>query len=159
METDQTSLDLDARQRARLRDPDTSKDAAAKVTHMRASQARVLAMFKLYGDLHDKQLIEYLHDAEKSAGLKPMSESGVRSRRNELAKPNMERMEELRAEWLKQNRPAGTTLADLDTPEYNACGYWARATLITEGVRSPLWDTGRRATVDGRKTIVWGLAR
>lgn len=52
---------------------------------MRPSQARVHAMFKLYGDMHDKQLMEYLHDMEKAAGFpKLMSPSGIRSRRAEL---------------------------------------------------------------------------
>jgi hypothetical protein len=150
MVTEQTSLELGARQRTRLGDPETSKDASAKLTHMRASQARVLAMFKLYGDLHDKQLIEYLHDAEKSAGLKPMSESGVRSRRSELAKPNMERLDEIALELTGVNR-----FGDMN----NAGQVKARAMLLVEGLRAPLWDTGKRATVDGRRTIVWGLAK
>lgn len=51
---------------------------------LRASQARVLNMFKLYGDLHDQALITYLHDLEKSAGMKLMSPSGARTRRAEL---------------------------------------------------------------------------
>lgn len=153
MATEQTSLELDARQRTRLGDPETSKDASAKVAHMRASQARVLAMFKLYGDLHDKQLIEYLHDAEKSAGLKPMSESGARSRRSELSKPNMDRIEEIAKEIEASAGPADTTQKRLNLYRH------ARARLLIEGLRAPLWDTGARATVDGRKSIVWGLAK
>lgn len=53
---------------------------------LRASQARVLAMFKLYGDLHDQALVTYLNDMEKAAGLPPMSPSGARTRRSELVK-------------------------------------------------------------------------
>lgn len=157
---DQQSSLFDAPARARASDPRTSRDAAASVKNMRASHARVLAMFKLYGDMTDEQLAEYLHDAERQGGLKLMSPSGIRSRRSELAKENMERLEELRAEWLQQNRPEGTTLNMLEVQEYNACGYWARAQLVIEGFRSPLWDTGeRRALSSGRQAIVWGLAR
>lgn len=72
--------------RARATDPETSHEAGhAQTSKLRASQARVLAMFKLYGDMHDKQLKEYLHDAEKEMGFtKLMSDSGIRTRRSEL---------------------------------------------------------------------------
>jgi hypothetical protein len=159
MGIDQQFINHDARERARLTDPSTSKEAAAKVTHMRASQARVLAMFKLYGDLHDKQLIEYLHDAEKSAGLKPMSESGARSRRSELSKPNMDRIAQMIEEacvTIGAEAPdEAAPYADLTEQEQRAM----RARLLIEGLRSPLWDTGKRVIVDGRKVIVWGLAQ
>lgn len=52
--------------------------------NLRASQARVYQMFRLYGDITDAQLIEYLHSMEKGAGLKVMSPSGARTRRKEL---------------------------------------------------------------------------
>lgn len=150
---------FDSGARARSSDPETSHEAAQKVTKLRASQARVLAMFKLYGDLYDKQLIEYLHDAERSAGLKPMSPSGVRSRRNELSKPNMDRLDEIAVD-LTYDRSAPEPGTPLDywqhTPEEQR---ELRARLLVEGIRSPLWDTGVRKMVDGRNVIVWGLAR
>lgn len=137
--------------RARKGDPVTSHAAAEKVTALRASQLRVKNMFVLYGDMHDRQLLTVLHEAEKSAGLKPMSPSGARSRRSELAKPNMDRLNEIAAEI------AGPSYGfeNLIEGEQDA----ARKRLRTEGFRSPLWDTGKRELVEGRHVIVWGLAR
>lgn len=150
---------FDSGARARATDPTTSHEAAQRVTNMRASQARVLAMFKLYGDLYDAQLIQYLHDAERAAGMKPMSPSGVRSRRNELSKPNMDRLDEIAHEmtYVTGAEDPGTsfTYAEHSGVEQVAL----RARLLTEGVKSPLWDTGKRAHVDGRNVIVWGIAR
>jgi hypothetical protein len=143
---------------ARTTDPQTSKDAAVSVTNMRASQARVLAMFKLYGDLTDEQLLTYLHDAERAAGFtKVMSPSGARSRRSELAKPNMDRLDEIAREIKKATHlPTAGAFAALE-PQWQAT---ARETLRAEGFRSLLWDTGERRKLDtGRMAIVWGIAR
>lgn len=162
--------------RARRTDPATSHEAAAaQEPKLRASQARVLNMFRLYGDMHDKQLLAYLNDAEKQAGLKLMSPSGARSRRSELAQPNEDRLDELRVEWMdargyteyhvgdKPFRPApngppgaGAFATDAEVAEAEV---WARQRLRDEGFRSPLWDTGRREKVDGYNVIVWGIAR
>jgi hypothetical protein len=140
--------------KARRTDPATSKAAGAAIDSnadkLRASQARVLAMFKLYGDMHDKQLLTNLHDAEKAAGLKPMSPSGVRSRRSELSKPNMDRLDRLAVEM------HGHPLFAICLPSDREV---LRERLRSEGFRSPLWDTGVRVIVDGRHVIVWGLAR
>jgi hypothetical protein len=141
--------------RARKGDPVTSHAAAEKVTALRASQLRVKNMFVLYGDMHDRQLLTVLHEAEKSAGLKPMSPSGARSRRSELAKPNMDRLDEIAREIAGDGCPPSYTFADLDA-EMQA---QARRFLLTEGVRSALWDTGKRELVEGRHVIVWGIAR
>lgn len=154
---------FDSGARARSSDPKTSKAAAASVTNLRASHRRVLAMFKLYGDMTDEQLTESIHDAEKDAGLaKLMSPSGVRSRRSELSKPNMDRLREIKDGMHDDNEAravAGTydrAKVD-DSAEFNRV---ARGILIIEGLRSELWDTGRRATLaSGRSAIVWGLAR
>lgn len=144
--------------RARRTDPATSHEAAAaQEPKLRASQARVLNMFRLYGDMHDKQLLAYLNDAEKQAGLKLMSPSGARSRRSELAQPNEDRLKQLREEWFLTNEPKEGEMT-LEQAEAKA-DEWARATLLVEGVRSPLWDTGRREKVDGYNVIVWGIAR
>lgn len=145
--------------RARRTDPATSHEAGEKVSKLRASQARVLSMFKLYGDMHDKQLMDYLHDAEKAAGLKPMSPSGVRSRRSELARPNMERLSEIMREDTGLALGQHDLFAiDKDSPAERLL-VRARDRLRIEGFRSPLWDTGKREIVDGRTVIIWGLAR
>lgn len=169
--------------RARKTDPDTSHQAAdAQEPKLRPSQARVLAMFKLYGDLHDKQLQAYLHDMEKAAGFKKlMSPSGIRSRRSELSKNNEERLRQLRtqfyiehgqipaqragAHWTSTDDQAARAPitvqeeAAIEGTRRTAAEEWARRTLRIEGFRSPLWDTGRREKVDGHNVIVWGLAR
>lgn len=156
---------FDSGARARTSDPDTSKAAAASVQNLRASHRRVLAMFRAYGDMTDETLAEYLNEAARDTGVKMMSPSGVRSRRSELSKPNMDRIEELMMEWTRTHRPhinvhPLTYRSHLDNHEVAAACVWARATLITEGIRSPLWDTGRREKLSsGRMAIVWGLAR
>jgi len=149
---------------ARRTDPATSQQAALDVTNLRASQARILQMFRLYGDMHDKQLEAYLHDAERAAGVRLMSSSGIRSRRSELAKPNMERLEQLVQELVQTydtnyelQKRLGRALSWDDRGRDLMDR--ARDRLRIEGLRSPLWDTGRRVVVDGRSCIVWGLAK
>lgn len=144
----------------RTSDPPTSHAAGVRATEpkqLRASQARVLAQFKMYGDLYDKQLVTYLNEAEKQMGLKPTSPSGARSRRAELCAANTERMAELHEDWMKSN---GFILTDtVPPPRVLEREDWLRATLRREGFRSPLWDTGVRVSVDGYSVIVWGVAR
>ena len=145
----QTNL-FDSREgkaRARSSDPATSKAAAASVSKIRASQARVLRMFELYGDMHDKKMLELLADFENHNNLQAQSPSGARSRRSELSKPNMDRLAELKAEREKA----------MPALPANAIDYLPM--LRAEGFRSPLVDTGKRETVDGRKVIVWGIAK
>lgn len=66
------------------------KQATSKTEHfapvdLTPSQGRVLAQFRMYGDLTDRQLLKYLHSMEKGAGIKKlMSDSGARTRRKEL---------------------------------------------------------------------------
>lgn len=141
--------------RARTSDPLTSHAAVPTNAAIRASQLRVKNMFVLYGDMHDQQLLSVLHEAEKSAGLKPMSPSGARTRRSELSKPNMDRLIELSNEWLEQQRRTYDTLTPSEIEE---CEMWCRDTLRTEGFRSPLWDTGKREKVGRNNVIIWGLA-
>lgn len=142
---------------ARTGDPQTSKDAAASVVNLRASQARVLNIFKAYGDLTDDQLLEYLHDLERNLRISIMSPSGARSRRSELSKPNMDRLDEIAAEMGQEATGLpGLVLGDLTAGDQVR----ARERLRTEGFRSPLWDTGeRRKLASGRMSIVWGLAK
>lgn len=71
--------------RSRTTDPETSKEAGRKVTNLRASQALVLNIFRAYGEMNDKDLLDRVHSTQRGLGLtKLMSPSGVRSRRNEL---------------------------------------------------------------------------
>lgn len=138
--------------RARTSDPVTSKEAAKSVRAVRASHLRILAQFRLYGDMTDEQLALVLEDAEKGAGIKHMSPSGVRSRRSELSKPNMDRIAEIIEENEMRSDAAATPVNQIDAA--------ARRQLRIEGFRSPLWDTGVVDTnAAGRKVIVWGLAR
>jgi hypothetical protein len=148
---DHTQLDiLTAPARARSADPSTSKQAAASVSDLRASHQRVLAMFKNYGDMTDETLGEFLDQAARETGFKRMSPSGVRSRRSELSKPNMDRLDEIAAE--NMNIP----FTSLTEGNQNA----ARNQLRREGFKSQLWDTGKRERMStGRQAIVWGLAR
>ena len=151
---------FDSGARARSSDPETSKAAAQSVQNMRASHKRVLAMFQAYGDMTDETLAEYLNEAAQNTGMKPMSPSGVRSRRSELSKPNMDRLDEIAAEMTHcPSAPEpGTPLTYYQhEPKYRV---GLRARLLTEGVRSPLWDTGKREKLaSGREAIVWGLAK
>ncbi len=140
---------------SRTSDPATSKAAAASVSNLRASQARVLAIFRAYGNLTDEELLNYLHDTERQLGVKLMSPSGARSRRSELSKANMERLNEIAAEYSDDDfgsRNFETLVAVLR----DKC----RDRLRTEGFRAPLWDTGERRRIStGRMATVWGIAK
>ena len=127
---------------------------------MRASQARVLAMFRLYGAMDDTQLIRYQREQAIEAGVKPLSESGTRSRRSELSKPNEERLAELRAEFMRVARekiPVAPTSQSEIEREAKFADDWARSTLLREGVRSPLWAVTERTLDTGRKATVWEI--
>ncbi len=149
-DTQQLDL-LTSAARARSADPVTSKQAAASVRGMSASHKRILAMFERYGDMTDETLAQLLDDAA-GYGLAPrMSPSGVRSRRSDLSKPNMERLSEIGEEYRT------VTGASLEDDQIAAA---ARHQLRIEGFRSKLWDTGKRAAIStGRQAIVWGIAR
>lgn len=73
---------------ARHTDPETSKAAAASVSEERitATKAAILAVYREFGPLTDTALRQN-YETLVSAGLAPMvSESGLRTRRNELTK-------------------------------------------------------------------------
>ena len=152
--TTQADFFIDHVAHARASDPETSKMAAAKHTPMklRGSQARVLAAFRLYGDMHDKELVARVQELEKSNGLKPQSESGIRSRRSELSKPNMDRMKAMKDEQYTNGRQRSAE-------NERMLEAWVRLQLRVEGFRSPLWDTGERVVVDGHSVVVWGIAK
>lgn len=139
--------------RARASDPDTSKAAAASLDEAKLTglQARILQLFRVYGPMHDAQLYTRLLEQERQLGYtKLTSPSGCRSRRSELSKPNMDRLGVLREEAVAANPERKWPDAHFD----GAARYMLRA----EGFRSPLWDSGRRATVDTKKVIVWEIA-
>lgn len=147
---------FDSGARARSSDPKTSKEAAASVQNMRASHKRVLAMFRAYGGMTDETLAAYLDEAAKETGMKLMSPSGVRSRRSELSKPNQDRLDEMAEESALSHVGHALTFGELPGEQQTEC----RARLLIEGIRSPLWDSGRRETLaSGRQAIVWGMAR
>lgn len=135
--------------RARSADPETSKAAAASVADLTGTQKRVLAMFRAFGDMTDEELGKHIEAATRATGVPKMSPSAVRSRRSDLSKPNMDRLEELKQ----------ASLARGAVNEATALAY-ARIELRREGFRSPLWDTGKREQIStGRMATVWGIAR
>jgi hypothetical protein len=150
--TAQTDLfeNVDTKAHARHGHPETSKAAARSIEPtLRASQLFILQRFREYGDMNDKQLEVVVRDTEKATGRKPMSPSGIRSRRAELCRANTERIAQLGAELHK-------LWPNMRVGEIEAI---ARRQLRAEGFRSPLWDTGKRVEVDGHMTIVWGIAK
>lgn len=156
---------MDRTTRARTTDPETSRAAATRLTEdkLTAAQALVLRILRVYGDLPDVKLVEYLNDAERTLGYtKLMSPSGVRSRRSELSKPNMERLNEIATEIINgvNGDPLmmGPTIPNGFSELERDDQVKARARLRTEGFRSPLWDTGKRVEIGGSKMIVWGVA-
>lgn len=141
---------FDSGARARSSDPATSKAAAQSVRAITSSHQRVLAMFRAYGDMTDETLTRYLDEAARATGSPRMSPSGVRSRRSELSKPNMDRIEQIARE------EGYVSFEAMSEGNQNA----ARNQLRREGFRSPLWDTGKRETIaSGREATVWGIAR
>lgn len=156
-------------ERVRATDPATSHEAAARAeTTLTPFQMRVLGVFRNLGDMNDKMLVRCVNDAEKSMGFQKLSSpSGIRSRRSELAKPNEDRMLELRRSFYIQHglwpetSPGGVLDWERAAPKEHiakACEA-ARNELRIEGFRSPLWNTGRTEKVDGHNVIVWGIAK
>lgn len=139
--------------RARAGDPDTSKAAAASLDEAKLTglQARILQLFRVYGPMHDAQLYTRLLEQERQLGYtKLTSPSGCRSRRSELSRPNMDW---IIASIAEQMRDPFYVKASAETRASNA-----RFRLGQRGLLSPLWDSGRRITVDTKKVIVWEIA-
>lgn len=158
-------MTTNAASRSRATDPATSKAAAERVgKSLTAVQARILNMFRLYGDMTDERLLMVLNDAERQANLRPTSPSGCRSRRSELSRPNKKRLAELReaagyVEGEGWNRLDGGDglCSDEEVAAYEKS---VRATLRAEGFRSPLWDTGKRErNANNYEVVVWGLPK
>lgn len=150
---------------ARSADPRTSKAAAASVRGLAASHRRILALFERYGDMTDETLGKLLDELAAEKIAPKMSPSGIRSRRSDLSKPNMRRLDQIAVDLACGADLAAKAFADLDA-------YWqdqARTQLRREGFRGidgepttrpTLWDTGKREPMaTGRQAIVWGIAR
>jgi len=73
--------------RARTGDPDTSHEAAASVRDLTGSQDAVLSVLEWHGPIADNDLVRrYQLATETDNTLRPLSESGIRSRRAELVR-------------------------------------------------------------------------
>lgn len=146
----QTVLALDGRGGARSADPETSKQAAARVDPVKRTilQERILRLFEIYGPMADATLYARLVEMERQLGFtKATSPSGCRSRRSELSKPNMDRLAEITEEIERAYRTPALYVDEK-----------ARRWLRAEGLRSPLIDSGRRETIDNRSCIIWEVA-
>lgn len=76
------------RARARRGDPETSKQAARSVADLRGSQADVLKVFRDYGHgqgFTDEELLRAYRRGMKAGIVRQQSDSGIRSRRAEIA--------------------------------------------------------------------------
>jgi hypothetical protein len=146
-EPDLFSAPFDNGVHARASDPETSHAAAASVNQSEG-QALVLKMFRRYGPMTDEVLQARMK--EHLPGM--LSESGVRTRRSELSKPNMERLEEIVVELTTPGSEPGEPKGHFSET--------VRAQLRREGFRSVLWDSGERADVSSgrRQAIVWEIA-
>lgn len=71
--------------KARRSDPETSHAAAASVTELNAKQKSVLSLFQSFVAMHDEALIKLY----RSTSAMPQSQSGLRTRRKELARRGM----------------------------------------------------------------------
>lgn len=74
------------RAHARRGDPVTSHEAAAKITsaEIRESQLAVMRVFRRFGPMHDKLLVERYTFEQEPWGMPVQEESGIRTRRKEL---------------------------------------------------------------------------
>lgn len=74
---------------ARNTDPFTSHEAAASVVGLRPKQLAVLDCLKLYGPAVDLQLLDLYRAHAEAHGWPEQSDSGLRTRRCELAEKNL----------------------------------------------------------------------
>lgn len=71
--------------RARTTDPETSHAAARSVTKLTAKQEAVVKVLRALGPATDQTLVLSYRDMSQGGQVPQQSESGVRTRRNELA--------------------------------------------------------------------------
>jgi hypothetical protein len=82
--------------RARLTDPETSREAAESVTHVRESQEAILEVLRVMGSGSDTKIYAMLGQPWTTYKRK-QSESGARTRRKELVDAGLVRDSGLRA--------------------------------------------------------------
>lgn len=131
---------------ARKNNPRTSKDAAATfdMAKIRTSQREVLQLFRIYGPMDDRALIEAARERGSA-----QSDSSIRTRRSELSKPNTDRVRAIVEEM-------GDGV-ELEMTEDEAEAH-ARSRLSLEGYRGPVYDTGKRVVYGtGRRGIVYDI--
>lgn len=80
-------LELEPRAHARRTDPETSHEAAASVTEIRASQIAVLSCLREHGPMPDHELERVYLEIGSSRGWPYQTGSSLRSRRDELTDP------------------------------------------------------------------------
>lgn len=78
--------DLYGAAHARTSDPVTSHEVAQQKSpqELKANQANVLAVFRLYGPMPDFILVKLYHHEVSLGHVGPQSDSGIRTRRSEL---------------------------------------------------------------------------
>lgn len=75
------------RARARHTDPSTSHNAAARIGDLTENQQAVLIVIRMWNrPLLDEELVRVYADYRRGVNLPKQSESGLRSRRSELAR-------------------------------------------------------------------------
>lgn len=80
-------MELNPHEKARTTDPETSFEAAASVTKVRASQEAILGILRDHGPLTDEQIaLVYENRVKQGADVPRQSPSGLRTRRDELVK-------------------------------------------------------------------------
>jgi hypothetical protein len=98
--------------RARRADPPTSHAAAASLGDLRPAQREVLQLFRRFGPMHDRALVE----AARHVGLE-QSDSGLRSRRSELVEAGLVRDSGMEVQLTSAyQKPRGSIVWEL-TPE------------------------------------------
>lgn len=79
---------------ARKTDPQTSKDAAAKVQCITELQMEILKALKYKGPMRDDELVYYIKSDPNGPKL-AVSDSGIRSRRAEMSRGKQKLVEKL----------------------------------------------------------------
>lgn len=72
--------------KARTTDPDTSHAAASSLEHLTERRQAVWAILSQHGPLTDEALVTIYDQFSEDGLVPPQSPSGIRTRRNELAK-------------------------------------------------------------------------
>lgn len=138
---------------AALATPTTPPPNVETPMSLSTTQREVVKAYAVYGPMNDTTLVDLMRQRAASGERPPVSDSGIRSRRAELSKPNMERLDEIRLQLVDACERRGESMSAEEAD------HAARAQLRREGFRSPVWDTGTRERINGRAHTVWGIAR